>query len=112
MVDLKQFREDNELMQITLARYLDVSKQYLSHVENGRCDLSIKYVDKLLNNDMGWDTRSLLADAPLIQQRIGNNSSNNTQVAGADVSALEEKVKMLEKLLEEKERTIQILLSR
>ena len=47
-----------------------------------------------------------------IHQTIGNGSNNNTQVAGdSDVAVLQERIRGLEKILEEKERIIQILLN-
>jgi len=113
MIDLKKFREDNGIRQNFLAQYLGVSKSYLSQVENGRCDFAVQQLSKLLDNDMGWDVSALnISDIPVASQRIGDNSNNNTQVIGVDIAALEDKIKLLEQLLDEKERTIQILLNR
>lgn len=48
-----------------------------------------------------------------IIQKIGDGSNNNTQVAGSsEVARLKEKIKLLEQLLEEKERTIKILMNK
>lgn len=46
-------------------------------------------------------------------QKIGNNCAHNTQVAGSsEVAILQERLKHLEELVEEKERTIKILLDK
>ena len=73
-------------------------------------------VASLIADTFGIDVNWLLkgeGEGPLIIQRIGDGSSNNTQVAGAsDVAVLEERIRGLEKILEEKERTIQILMGK
>lgn len=49
--------------------------------------------------------------SPAIIQKIGDNSAHNTQVAGdAELAVCQQKVEYLERLLEEKERMIQVLL--
>lgn len=48
-----------------------------------------------------------------IIQKIGDNSAHNTQVAGdAELAVCQQKVEYLERILEEKERMIQILLEK
>lgn len=110
-IDLKGFRECNNLLQKTIADYLGVTRAYLSQVENNKCELSHQKVRALLENDRGWDISMLVKDRS-VKQEIGDNSSNNTQIIGTDNQSLLDKISMLEKLLEEKERTIQILLNR
>lgn len=53
----------------------------------------------------------IYGEGSTIANIIGNGCNNNTQVAGSsELAVLQEKVKLLEQLLEEKERTIQILM--
>lgn len=48
-----------------------------------------------------------------IIQRIGDNSAHNTQVVGgSELAVCQQKVEYLERLLEEKERMIQVLLEK
>lgn len=112
MIDLLGFREANKIKQKTLADYLGVSTPFLSQVENHKRDLPQNQLSRLLNNDMGWDTE-LLTETGTVIQKIGDGSNNNTQVAGAsDVVILRERVKYLERILEEKERLINVLMEK
>ena len=108
---IENFLEVNNLKQIDVVRYLGISKPYMSQVVNGTAKLSPERLIKLINNDMGWDTSMLATN--IVNQSIGNGNSNNTQVVGSgDIAVLKEKIKYLEKILEEKERTIQILMGK
>lgn len=111
-IDISRFRRLNNLLQQTVADYIGVTRSYLSQVENGRAELAPSKIQRLINNDKGWDVSTLCKQNETIVQSMGNGCHNNTQVIGVDVSVLEEKISMLEKLLEEKERTIQILLNK
>lgn len=112
MNNINEFLERNNLKQIDLVRYLGISKPYMSQVANGTARLSAEKLTKLINNDRGWDVSMLMEQGPLINQSIGSGS-NNTQVVGSgEIAILKEKIELLEKLLEEKERTIQILMSK
>lgn len=53
------FLETNHLKQIDVARYLGISKPYMSQVVKGTAKLSTEKLSKLLNNDQGWDTSML-----------------------------------------------------
>ena len=112
MIDLLGFREANKIKQIALADYLGVSTSFLSQVENHKRGLPQNQLSRLLNNDRGWDTGLLTGTGTSIR-KSGDGSDNNTQVAGAaEVVLLRERVKYLEKILEEKERLIQILMDK
>lgn len=114
MIDLQKFREVNKLKQKYVAAFLKVSAQFVSQVENGKRKLPLNLLSKLLNNDKGWDTCMLVENNGVIQ-KIGDCSNNNTYVAGmaeAELAKLKQKIELLEKLLEEKERTIQILMNK
>ena len=110
---IESFLEANGLRQIDLVRYLGISKPYMSNMVKDDV-IPRPQLTKLLANQENWDT-SMLLEPATITQTIGNGSSNNTQVAGSsdsELARLREKVELLEKLLEEKERTIQILMNR
>lgn len=54
MIDLKHFRKINKIRQDTLAKYLGVSRSFISLVETGKSNLPDDKIEKLLNNDRGW----------------------------------------------------------
>lgn len=60
MVDLKFFRETNNLLQKDLAEFLGVSIAFISSIEKGQAKLPSDKLVKLLDNDRQWDTDSLL----------------------------------------------------
>lgn len=108
--EISEFLRVNGLRQIDLVKYLGLSKPYISQVVNGTAKLSIDKLSKLINNDRGWDA-SMLAPLQQVNQIIGDGSSNNTQVVGMpEIALMKERIQYLEKILDEKERTIQILL--
>lgn len=113
MIDLKTFRKINKLTQQDVADYLGgIGKAFISQIEHGTCRLPTKHLEALLNNDRGWDT-SLLLETGTIIQKIGDNSEHNTQIVGdAELAVCQQKVEYLERLLEEKERMIQVLLEK
>lgn len=55
----KAFRRINNLTQTDVGNYLDVSKSFISQLETGRADIPHWMLQKLLNNDKGWDTKPL-----------------------------------------------------
>lgn len=108
MIDLKLFRKDNNLLQKDLADYLGVSRGYIAMAETGKCELSEKQVSKLLANTNNWRTAALeggQAGAPGAQKSVDAASS-------FELAVLRARVDLLERLLEEKERTIQILMNK
>lgn len=111
MADLREFRRVNNLTQEALGEYLGMKKSFVSKIENGKEKLPEAKFRKLISNDMGWDTSMLTTN--VVNQSIGKGSHNITQVAGSsELAILQERVKYLERILEEKERTIQILMSK
>ena len=108
MIDLKLFRKDNNLLQKDLADFLGVSRGYIAMAETGKCGLSEKQVGKLLTNTKGWDV-SALEDG----QAGAPGAQKSADAAGSsELAVLRAQVDLLERLLEEKERTIQILLNK
>lgn len=64
MLDLRAFRDDNSLIQKDLADYLSVSVAFISAVEKGQSKLPGEKLAKLLSNDRGWNTDSLVKEEP------------------------------------------------
>ena len=58
-IDLKAFREANNLTQTELGEYLGVQKAFISSVENGRSKLPKAKLTLLLQNKRGWDVAML-----------------------------------------------------
>lgn len=64
MLDLRTFRDDNSLLQKDLAEYLEVSVAFISAIEKGLSKLPGEKLSKLLTNDKGWNTDSLIKEEP------------------------------------------------
>lgn len=76
MRDYKNFLKTNHLKQVELANFLDITESAVSNVVRGKADLSEDNLDRLLNNDRGWDVSMLLDPGP----GFGNiNSVVNSQ---------------------------------
>ena len=115
MMDVKSFLKANKLKQVDLAKYLGVSDVAVSNVVNGKSSFSDTNMKKLLSNPYGWDTSMLTKAAHVgdnrVTARIAGNSTNISY--GSDECAmLREQIRNLERLLEEKERLIGVLLDR
>jgi len=61
MVDLKLFRDANNLLQKDIAEYLGVSIAFISSIEKGQAKLPSEKLIRLLDNDRNWDTDSLVS---------------------------------------------------
>lgn len=120
MIDLKEFRKRNKITQVELAKYLDVLQGFISQIENGSAKLPDDKLNKLLGNDKGWDTSMLNPDANIVNTAAayGNARMHSNQTANihigedrdVELAALKEKIKYLERLLDEKERLITVLM--
>lgn len=106
-----------------LAKILSKQKSYISELLSGKRKLSERFIHEFCEQFpmisglwlLTGEGEMLVDGAYVINQRIGNGSNNNTQVVeagGDEVSMLKEQIKLLERLLEEKERTIQILMNK
>lgn len=120
MIDLKGFRKVNNLTQTELGDYLGIKKSFISKIESGIVNLPKDKLKKLLHNSNGWDT-SALTEATHIENNItakasGNaQATNNVHYASEDntkIAVLEERIKYLEMLVQEKERLISILMDK
>lgn len=59
MIDIKEFRKENNLRQSDIAAYLGTSKSFISQIEAGKRPLPATMLSMLLNNDRGWSTSML-----------------------------------------------------
>jgi transcriptional regulator with XRE-family HTH domain len=59
-VDLKAFRQVNELSQKEVAKFLEVSIAFISSIERGQNKLPAEKLVRLIDNDHGWETAPLL----------------------------------------------------
>lgn len=98
MFDLKQFRRVNGITQAELAKYLEVSEPFISQVESGKNKLPKDKLDRLLNNDRGWDTKTFRIGGLHID--VGASTKPNTSASNRtfeQIRILTEKVEALEK---------------
>ena len=62
LIDLAQFRENNNITQSFLAEFLGTSRSYISLVESGRSKLSKQKIDKIMDegrSSFDWDISPL-----------------------------------------------------
>ncbi len=115
-VDLKHFRKDNDLTQTVVGEYLGIGKSFISRIESGEVGLPEEKLIKLFNNDKGWDVTSLLANSTITQKGVNNvvGSGNKIDYTSEhdELIMLRVENEMLKQQLNEKERTIQILMNK
>lgn len=102
MEKFKEFRKVNGITQAQLAEYLQVSKPFISLVENNKSILPKDKLQMLLNNTNGWDT-SMLQDGMTMSASahgIANTASINI---GGNEEAYKIKIEHLESLLKQSE---------
>lgn len=111
MIDLKGFRKANKIKQQELAKYLKVSRGFISLVEIGSSKLPEDKLEKILANECGWDTTMLLAEphnASISAKASGNSSANvnigsNNGVNATEIALLRAEVESLRAQLEKAE---------
>ncbi len=124
-MDVKGFLKANNLKQVDLAKFLGVSDVAISNAVKGKSSFSEENLSKLLKNDKGWDTSMLtnathVGDNRVTAKVAGNGSvSTNINYGSDECAVLKERIKYLEnslaekeRLIEEKERLINVLLDR
>lgn len=99
---MSNFLRANNLRQIEVARYLGISKPFMSQLTSGRSKLPAAHIEKLKANEHGWKTEML--DESLVVKQADPLHS--------ELAVLRARVELLERLLEEKERTIQIMMGK
>lgn len=95
------------------------SKSQVSEMLSGKRPISERTVHLIASKFPNLNTSWLLTGegemlkSGAIIQKIGDNSAHNTQVIGSsELAVCQQKVEYLERLLEEKERMIQVLLEK
>lgn len=113
---LTAFRKINGLTQDEIADYLGIKRPYVSLLETGRAALNQDKVQRLIDNDRGWNADNLKNminsnnTNVTIGDRLNHSIKGNNNVMGCDnTAALKKEIEYLKKLLDEKERTIQTL---
>jgi transcriptional regulator with XRE-family HTH domain len=106
MVDLKAFREANNLRQLDLATFLETSRVFISQVESGKSKLPPEQLSKLLKNDQGWDVSMLQEEDPEESKEISIDSVYRELLKEKDSRILE-----LKERIQELKETISILKS-
>ena len=118
MIELKEFRIKNDLTQTELGNYIGIKKSFISRIERGSVKLPDDKFQKLLSNDKGWDTSMLTdmnhtGDNNVHAQVNGNGTANaNINYGSGECAVLAERVKYLERIIEEKERLIKVLMNK
>lgn len=101
---IKDFLTNNNLKQCDLARFLGITEGAVSHLIKGKANLSRANLNKLLNNDKGWDT-SMLEESSGDKFEINSTGNmefyNRSQKVSSPTSAEVELLKVRVKILEE-----------
>lgn len=119
MADIRKFRQINGIKQEDLAKYLGISRSFISLVETDRSKLPAEYLERLLNNEMGWDTSSLeRQESTNISANATNNSTARVNISNSgnksvssnviEIAMLKAEIESLKiQLQEEKARSAQ-----
>jgi len=90
MTSLQSFLRCNHLRQVDIVRYLGISRPYMSQLVSGSARMSPEKMNRLLNNDKGWNVSMLVAE---VEERMNEQP---------EIVILREKVKYLEQMLKER----------
>ena len=119
-IDIKAFRKANSLNQKDLATYLDISREFISQVENGKSRLPVAKIQRLLSNDCGWNTSMLVSPASISNDSgvvingansLSNSPIDNSRISAEAIDLLRSQIELLSGLLKEKDEQIKKLLS-
>lgn len=58
-MDIRKFRNDNDLTQDELGEYLGIKKSFISKIEHGNANLPKEKIERLVKNDRGWNVDAL-----------------------------------------------------
>ena len=70
LINLTAFRQRNGILQKDLAKYLDVSRGYISMVESGKSSLAKESLDKLYDNPKHWNVEDLVPAYTRLNQAL------------------------------------------
>jgi len=104
MIDLKAFRKANGLTQADVAQYLSVSAPFITRVETGSNKLPEDKLQKLINNDRGWDTTMLISvehSGDNIHQNGGSHNIGKVTCEVSEIAALKRENIMLRQQVED-----------
>lgn len=114
MIDTRQVFNNTDFGDI-----IGKSKSQVSEMLSGKRPISERTVHLIASKFPNLNTSWLLTGegemlkSGTIIQKIGDNSAHNTQVVGSsELAVCQQKVEYLERILEEKERMIQVLLEK
>ena len=105
-MNIKGFLKANGLRQVDLAKYLGISDSAVSVMSQEKSNPSGENLNKILNNDQGWDTSMLFEPVESISVRASGAAKTRVYSPGNDgtgkeVELLTEQVKFLTAALEE-----------
>lgn len=116
-INIKDFRKLNGLTQEELGKFLDVKKAFISSMETGRCSMPKEKLQKILNNDMGWDISPIensLTEVPMPVAEFRTLQSE-LLAARAELSLVKKELEMLKghysKIEKERDEYLAIILS-
>lgn len=79
--DLSRFLYENGISRKEIAEYLGVSSQFVSMVCNGKCQLSGRLYNLIVNNDRGWNTDCLSAEPSVeVKELIRQLKEKDSQI--------------------------------
>lgn len=107
-IDLKAFREANNLTQVELGEYLGIQKAFISAIENGRNKLPRKKLTLLLHNPHNWDTSMLSHSEVPTMERVDTEDVLVAELR-AQIERLESKIDYLNQELGEKNAIIKMM---
>lgn len=94
MADLKAFRKANKLTQEQVAEYLGIKKPFICKIETGREAFPDKHLQKLIDNEFGWDVEMLRKHIERSGDNIvtgnGNAVGNNSVNTATDAKLIAE----------------------
>lgn len=105
MIELKHFRQVNDLTQEQLGNYLGISKGFVSRIEHDKEKLPFNKLRKLMENSNGWDTsmipRDIYGDIFLQTNEKGANNMYGDSALKAENDRLRAEVEALKRELEQ-----------
>lgn len=111
-MDFGKFLKDNGIKKVEIASYLGVSSAFITQLCSGIRKLPNDKLALILSNDH-WDVSALTkADNIAIAMEYSTaNAGGNVNGGSAEIAVLKKEIEMLQKMLDEKDATIEFLKS-